>query len=141
MFGIKTLRNRFRSLFPQLSERDFEFAKNSGINVDKIEARNLKGAELNQALCRSALTGSELPLNWWEQKDAAEIHARVSVRLPALAHLDPSVYGKMAQEGKRGFIMAAQAIGSEDTYHNVSLMMDCDDTFSFLCIESRLELR
>lgn len=138
---FKSLFNKIASRFPTLSEADFRFAKDSHINVDKIEARRLKGAELNVALCRSALTGTELPLNWWERDDAAEIHARISVRLPALENLAPSFYGRKAQEGERGFLMAAQKIGGQATLFNVHLLTQCTDVLSFWHIEKRLELR
>ena len=137
---FKSLLNSLRSRFPQLSETDFEFAKNSHINVDAIEARRLKGAELNKLLCRSALTGSELPLNWWERDDAEQIHARISVRLPALENLSPSFYGRKAQDGQRGFIMAAQTIGSQATHYNVSLLTQATDIVSFWHIERKLDL-
>ena len=142
---FKSLLNKFRSCRVTLSETDFRFAKQANINVDQFEEmvreRKLEGAELNKALCRAALTGTELPLNWWERDDAAQIHARISLRLPALESLSPEYYGRKAQAGERGFLMAAQRIAGQATLFNVHLLTKCTDGMSFLLIEKRLELR
>jgi len=136
---FKSLLNKLNFRRPTLSETDFNFAKKAGLSADAINAiedQGLKGYALNIKLCRSALTGSELPANWWEGEDAQAIHTQIAARIPALGYLSPSFYGPKVQEGQRGFVMAAQEIGMRTTFRNINALSRCSSVTSYM-IESK----
>ena len=73
------MRNALQSIIrafsiSHLTPEDVEFCERFRISTAPL--KGLKGAELNKAICRRALTSEELPLNWWHDEElSVDIHA------------------------------------------------------------------
>ena len=119
---IKSLRNIIKKLTsrPEMSNHNFRFCKDFGIDTDALES--LLGDEdaLHKAICRRAITGSELPTNWWLGENAGEIHAKAIINHPTLKYIPPAMYGQKAQDGAQGFFMVIKQLETNQ-HHNIYL--------------------
>ena len=122
----------------ELSHDDWRFCSRLGIDESPIERMCLEGADLNKAICRSALTGAMLPLDWFKTSEASRIHEQIIARLPALEYFEPSDYGKRAQDGQRGFLMAVKLIDDWDPREHLRDLEETTDLLTFFRFQEKV---